>query len=94
MTPQPPDARSGALSEPSPAPPAGGNFRSDNNAGLCPEAIEALVSGAQGIMCRPDTKDEVTLCDDLVRSVREGLPMRPADCPAVQRLEAEEASGS
>ena len=55
----------------------------------CDACYEALVHGAQGVMCRPGTADQVTLCDDLVRSVREGTPMRPADCPAVERLKRE-----
>lgn len=62
----------------------------------CDACYEALVNGAQGVMCRPDSADEVTLCDDLVRSVREGTPMRPVDCPAVERLkrEGQSADGS
>jgi DNA-binding NarL/FixJ family response regulator len=60
--------------------------RSDEGCDAC---YEALVQGAQGIMCRPGSADEVTLCEDLVRSVREGTPLRPVDCPAVQRLERE-----
>ena len=53
----------------------------------CDACYEALVRGAQGIMCRPGSADEVTLCDELVESVRTGVPMRPADCPAVERFE-------
>jgi hypothetical protein len=29
--------------------------------------------------------------DGLLKSVRDGTPMRPADCPAVKRLREEEA---
>jgi len=52
----------------------------------CDACYEALISGAQGIMCRPDSADALTDCHEFVRSVREGTPMRPADCPAVRRL--------
>jgi len=55
----------------------------------CEACYEALVHGAQGVMCRPGSADEVTLCDQLVESVRNGTPIRPADCPAVRRLEQE-----
>lgn len=57
----------------------------------CDACYEALVHGAQGIMCRPGSADEVTLCDQLVRSVRNGTPLRPKDCPAVERLRRETA---
>ena len=56
----------------------------------CEACYEALVSGAQGIMCRPTSPEEVTHCGELLQSIREGTPMRPADCPAVQRLRDEE----
>ncbi len=56
----------------------------------CDACYEALVHGAQGIMCSPTTAEEVAQCEDLVRSVREGTPMRPRDCPAVRRLEEEQ----
>ena len=56
----------------------------------CNACYEALVQGAQGIMCRPDSADDVTLCSDLAKSVRDGLPMRPTDCPAVERLQREQ----
>ena len=49
----------------------------------------ALVHGATGIMCRPTSDEDVAHCDALLESVREGTPMRPHDCPAVKRLEAE-----
>lgn len=52
----------------------------------CDACYEALVNGAHGIMCRPESEDDVAQNDELVRSVRKGLPMRPADCPAVERL--------
>jgi chemotaxis response regulator CheB len=55
----------------------------------CDACYEALVNGAQGIMCRPELTDSITLCSDLTRSIREGTPMRPDDCPAVKRLERE-----
>lgn len=55
----------------------------------CDACYEALVHGAQGVMCRPGCEDDVTLCGDLARSVREGTPIRPPDCPAVRRLAAE-----
>jgi len=60
----------------------------------CDACYEALVQGAQGIMCRPDTAEKITLCSDLARSVREGAPMRPADCPAVERLQREEKTAN
>lgn len=56
----------------------------------CEACYEALVHGAQGIMCRPESDSEVTHCDELVQSVRDGTHMRPHDCPAVLRLQAEE----
>lgn len=52
----------------------------------CDACYEALVHGATGIMCRPASAEDVAHCDELVESVRTGTPMRPADCPAVQRL--------
>jgi len=55
----------------------------------CDACYEALVHGAQGIMCSPASAEEVAQCNDLVQSVREGTPMRPRDCPAVQRLRDE-----
>ena len=58
----------------------------------CDACYQALVHGAQGVMCRPASEDDVTHCDDLVASVRAGTPMRPHDCPAVQRLRSEEAA--
>ena len=66
-------------------------FFAPRTQGGCDACYEALVHGAQGIMCRPGSTDEVTLCEDLARSIRDGAPMRPADCPAVQRLEREQA---
>lgn len=56
----------------------------------CDACYEALVHGAQGIMCRPNSAEEVAQCDALVQSVQKGTPMRPHDCPAVQRLRDEE----
>ena len=53
----------------------------------CDACYEALVHGAEDIMCRPRSADEVANNDALLASVREGTPMRPADCPAVKRLE-------
>ena len=53
----------------------------------CDACYEALVHGAQGVMCRPSSAEDALNCDDLVQSIREGTPMRPADCPAVQRLQ-------
>lgn len=60
----------------------------------CEACYEALVHGAQGIMCRPTSAEDVAHCGALLHSVREGTPMRPADCPAVQRLQDEEGSSS
>jgi two-component system chemotaxis response regulator CheB len=57
--------------------------RSDSGCDAC---YEALVHGAQGVMCRPASAEEVPHCGELLQSVREGTPMRPADCPAVKRL--------
>ena len=56
----------------------------------CDACYEALVHGAQGIMCSPNTAEEVAQCEELVRSVRDGTPMRPKDCPAVRRFEEEQ----
>jgi len=55
----------------------------------CDACYEALVHGAQGIMCRPASPEEVSHNGELVESVREGTPMRPHDCPAVKRLQDE-----
>jgi len=55
----------------------------------CDACYEALVHGAQGIMCRPASAEEVPSCGELLESVREGTPMRPHDCPAVKRLQDE-----
>ena len=52
----------------------------------CDACYEALVNGAQGIMCRPDASEAVPLDGELLESVREGTPLRPHDCPAVKRL--------
>ena len=60
----------------------------------CEACYQALVHGAQGIMCRPDSEDAVAHCDALVQSIREGTPMRPGDCPAVKRLRDEEEASS
>jgi hypothetical protein len=60
----------------------------------CDACYEALVHGAQGIMCRPASAAEVADCGDLLESVREGTPTRPADCPAVKRLRGEQAASS
>jgi two-component system chemotaxis response regulator CheB len=58
----------------------------------CEACYQALVHGAQGIMCRPGSAAELAECGELLASVRDGTPMRPADCPAVQRLRDEEAA--
>ena len=55
----------------------------------CDACYEALVHGADGIMCRPLSPEEVAHSDALVASVRDGTPMRPTDCPAVKRLQDE-----
>jgi chemotaxis response regulator CheB len=60
----------------------------------CDACYEALVHGAQGIMCRPASEEEVADCGELLESVREGTPMRPTDCPAVKRLQGEQAVSS
>ena len=57
----------------------------------CDACYEALVHGADGIMCRPRSGEEVEHSDALIESIREGTPMRPADCPAVKRLQEEGA---
>ena len=57
----------------------------------CEACYQALVHGAQGIMCRPTSAAEVDGCIELLDSVREGTPMRPHDCPAVQRVRDEES---
>jgi len=56
----------------------------------CDACYEALIHGADGIMCRPSSADDVVNCDELVQSIRDGTPLRPADCPAVQRLQREQ----
>jgi DNA-binding NarL/FixJ family response regulator len=60
----------------------------------CDACYQALVHGAQGIMCRPGSPEEVADRDELLASVREGTPLRPADCPAVRRLRDEQAASS
>ena len=55
----------------------------------CDACYEALVHGADGIMCRPRSDEEVADSDALIESIRKGTPMRPADCPAVKRLQEE-----
>ena len=60
----------------------------------CDACYEALVHGAQGIMCRPTCAEELTDCGELLQSVREGTPMRPKDCPAIKRLRDEEEAQS
>ena len=57
----------------------------------CDACYEALVHGAEGIMCRPRSCEEVAHSDALIESIRKGTPMRPADCPAVKRLQEEAA---
>ena len=56
----------------------------------CDACYQALVHGAQGIMCRPDSAEDVADCGELLESVREGTPMRPHDCPAVRRVQDEQ----
>ncbi len=58
----------------------------------CDACYQALVHGAEGIMCRPLSAEDVAKNDMLIASVREGTPMRPADCPAVKRLNEEESN--
>ena len=58
----------------------------------CDACYQALVHGAEGIMCRPLSAEDVAKNDALIASVREGTPMRPADCPAVKRLNEEESN--
>lgn len=58
----------------------------------CDACYQALVHGAEGIMCRPLSAEDVANNDALIASVREGTPMRPADCPAVKRLNEEESN--
>jgi chemotaxis response regulator CheB len=53
----------------------------------CEACYQALLHGAEGIMCRPGSAEEASHADALVQSIREGTPMRPADCPAVKRLQ-------
>ena len=65
-------------------------FFAPRSEGGCDACYEALVHGAEGIMCRPRSAEEVKQSDALLASVREGTPMRPADCPAVKRLQEEE----
>ena len=56
----------------------------------CEACYQALVHGAEGIMCRPGSPDEAEHCTALVDSIRDGTPMRPDDCPAVKRLRDQE----
>ncbi|MDJ0521070.1 MAG: hypothetical protein QNJ90_03245 [Planctomycetota bacterium] len=65
-------------------------FFAPRSAAGCDACYEALVHGADGVMCRPETHAEAAHCDDLVDSIRKGTPMRPADCPAVIRLQLEQ----
>lgn len=67
-------------------------FFAPRSSGGCDACYEALVHGADGVMCRPADAEDVAHCDELVESIRQGTPMRPADCPAVQRLEREQAA--
>jgi chemotaxis response regulator CheB len=64
-------------------------FFAPRSAEGCEACYQALVHGAEGIMCRPGTAEEAAHADALVESIREGTPMRPADCPAVERLKEE-----
>lgn len=65
-------------------------FFSPRSESGCDACYEALVHGAQGIMCRPASAEDALHCEDFVRSVHDGTPMRPADCPAVLRLRREQ----
>jgi DNA-binding NarL/FixJ family response regulator len=65
-------------------------FFSPRSESGCDACYEALVLGAQGIMCRPGSTEDVKQCEEFVRSVQAGTPMRPADCPAVERLRREQ----
>ncbi|MHC4940048.1 MAG: response regulator [Planctomycetota bacterium] len=56
----------------------------------CEACYQALRHGAEGIMCRPGSTDEAEHCDELVASIREGVALRPEDCPALRRLREEE----
>ena len=58
----------------------------------CEACYQALVHGAEDIMCRPGSTDEAVHSDALVESIRDGTPMRPEDCPAVQRLREDGAN--
>jgi hypothetical protein len=69
-------------------------FFAPRSEGGCDACYEALVHGADGVMCRPDSPDDVAGCDDLVESIRKGTPMRPPDCPAVLRVRADEEAGN
>jgi len=60
----------------------------------CEACYEALVHGAQGIMCRPTSAEDLADCCELREAIREGTPMRPKDCPAVQRLRDEKDASS
>lgn len=55
----------------------------------CDACYEALVHGAEGIMCRPSSPNHVEQCSDLAQSLRKGTPLRAEDCPAVKRLQEE-----
>lgn len=58
----------------------------------CDACYEALVHGADGIMCRPSGAADLAHCDGLVQSIRDGTPLRPEGCPAVERLRREQAA--
>ncbi|MHC4410239.1 MAG: response regulator [Planctomycetota bacterium] len=57
----------------------------------CEACYQALVHGAQGIMCRPASEEDLAECGEFLESVRQGTPMRPLDCPAVKRLRDEQS---
>ena len=54
-------------------------------------ATRPWFTAPRGSCAGPAPAEEVAHCDALLESVREGTPMRPADCPAVKRLQEEEA---
>ena len=68
-------------------------FFAPRSAAGCDACYQALVHGAEGVMCRPGTEDH-SHWGELLTSIREGTPMRPHDCPAVKRLRDEDEGSS
>ena len=59
----------------------------------CESCYQALGHGGDAIMCRPASTADLARCDDLLQAIREGTPLTPDGCPAVERRRRE-AEGS